>query len=213
MGELAAPEIPSSVSLTNPRPILEQFTGQLAAVAEKVKGLVIKSDGDAEDMAQLGAQAKSFRDSLETQRKAIVEPLKKHTTAIDRMFKGPKDASQIVIDTAAQKVGAHWTKKQAAAQAEADAENKRLEANYKRQANRAETAGKAAPPPPAKTEAAVSKAVGGAQIRLVWTYVVVDKHLIPEEYLEVKDGAIKRALADGKVIPGINASKKPSTSF
>lgn len=57
------------------------------------------------------------------------------------------------------------------------------------------------PAPPATTQTAT---LGSAQIRKVWAFRIVDRALIPRQFLQVDEPAIRRAVVDGaRSIPGV----------
>ena len=201
--------------LSNPKPFLEEIGAKVKYMLADAKTMLVNSESSAKIATEKAQAAKMLVESLEKQRKIIVEPIKKHTTDIDRMFKGPRDDAQAVVKAYADKVSHYAIEETRKANEIAEQERKRLEKNYTAQAKRADTAGREAPTPPAIPEAAVPKqVVAGAKQREVWDFEVVDLGKVPAQFLEIKRGEILRALGAGYLeIPGIKAFKKILTSF
>ena len=151
-------------------------------------------------------------------RKALVEPFQGMVKRINAAFAAETDKGEAAWKTLKAKVAQRAMENQAKADAEAEAECKRLAKNFKAQTARAEDAGREAPPPPPQVEAVRQSNVGGATIRMVWSYTVTNKNAIPAAYLDVRDGDLKRELARlaqaglPTVIPGIEAKQVPSVA-
>lgn len=117
-------------------------------------------------------------------------------------------------------------KEENAAREAARAENARMEKLHERKVDRAEEAGRAAPPPPVKIEVAKTAPIGGATVRRVWDFKVVNINAVPADLLEVKRGDVLRELSrmegvgsidalaseehPSKVLPGLVAFKRVS---
>ena len=214
MAELATISQADLEKLSDPKPFLEEVGVKLKSMLAEAKSMLVNSDASAKIATEKGQAAKLVEQSLEKQRKIIVEPFKKHTTNVDRMFKVPRDGAQDVVKVYADKVSRYADEERRKSCEIAEQERKRLEKNYAAQAKRADDAGRDAPTPPAIPEAVTLKqVVTGAKQRMVWEYEVLKINDIPGKYLEVKHGKILQALADGEAIPGIKAEKKTTTSF
>ncbi len=215
MDDLATISQADLEKLSNPKPFLEEIEAKLKVMLADAKSMLVNSAASAKVATEKAQGAKMLEQSLEKQRKIIVEPLKKHTTNIDRMFKIPRDGAQAVVKTYGDKVSHFAIEETRKANEIAEQEKKRLEKNYAAQAKRADEAGRDAPTPPAIPEAVTPKQiVAGAKQREVWDFETVDLSKVPVQFLEIKRGDVLRALGAGYLdIPGIKAFKKTVTSF
>ncbi|KKN68493.1 hypothetical protein LCGC14_0451290 [marine sediment metagenome] len=198
--------------LFKPKPILQELGSNVKVMLADAKGMTVNSEASGKLATERGQAAKALVDSLEIQRKEIVDPMTKHTRTINQMFKGPRDDAQATVDTLEEKVSYYTDQKNRKVEEVAAQERKRIGKNYGAQVKRAESSGHAAPPPPPMPEA-TKQTVEGSKQKSVWEYEVLEINRIPAKYLEVKHGKILQGLADGEEIPGIKASKKTSTSF
>lgn len=193
---------------TDPKPFLQELTTQAKQYLADANALVVRTEDDASGATLKQEKAKQFVASLEKQRHAIVDDLKKKTKEIDAMFAEPRVVFENTGNVYGRKVGYFWSELKRVADEKAAKENKQLEVNYQKRVNRAVEAKREAPPPPPKVEVHVSKQVGAGKIREVWDFEVMDMKLVPGHYLEIKRGAILSALAAGVTISGIKAFKR-----
>jgi len=200
-------ETVEQMKVSDPKPFLQELTTQAKQYLADANALVVRTEDDASGATLKQEKAKQFVASLEKQRHAIVDDLKKKTKEIDAMFAEPRVVFENTGNVYGRKVGYFWSELKRVADEKAAKENKQLEVNYQKRVDRAVEAKREAPPPPPKVEVHVSKQVGVARIREGWEYEVVNIQMVPAKYLEVKHGDILRALAVGENVPGIIAKK------
>lgn len=147
-------------------------------------------------------QVKTLEKALEEERKALVEPLKRESSAIDARYREPRRALERIEALLKTRI------------AEVHAAADRARTAALSAASTAAQAGDHAGATAAIMEAAApAPETPGVTVRYRWAPVLVDQWLVPREYLSVDPEKIKAAIpADGttpKDIPGISWSREP----
>jgi len=191
-----------------------QWDGQIAALLAEAKAVTtIKTQAQADKAAEVHQAFGEKGRTIENVRKLWVAAPNALVKALNGLFTKRGDA----LEPERRRLGGllnQWTMDENKRRAdEAKAEQDRLNKNYNAQVKRAEAKGKEAPPPPPVVEAVAVTKVGVATARMVWTYEITNINAIPKQFLEVKDGELKRELArlerenQPVEIAGIKASK------
>jgi len=210
---------------------------RIATLVAQINALAVDSEeGKAAAVNLLSAIAR-VKVEAEQARLGFVEPLKKYTQGVDRLFRETL-APVVAADQSlrGKVVAFDRAERQRIADAQAEEERERLAATaLLNSATKAEAAGQtvvaeqlldkaavaesaaiaaapaAATPPPAKT---FSTPFGArATTRTVWDYEVTEAGEIPREYLVVDAAAVRKAIASGvRTIPGLRIFERESLS-
>jgi hypothetical protein len=193
------------------------WSGQVdALVAEATAIKSITTDAQEAKASEVDQALGEKERAGDRVRVGYVEPFNQIVKRINALFNGGKDKIKVARSPLKGLIARRYQEKAAEAERLAQIERDRLAKNFKAQAARAEKSGREAPPPPPQVEAVVTKKVGTATVSLVWSYAISNINAIPAQFLEVRDGEVKRELArlerEGlpTVIPGIKAEKVPS---
>lgn len=187
-----------------------KYEAQTSELEARVASFPVKNEADYQTGLAFVGQIKSVAKALETDRKAITDPINKSLKLINAKYKAPKEALEQAQRSLERKLGSWYAEQQRKAR---EAEAKALAAQQAKQEKlnaRADELGvaPAMAAPVAPRVAAPAKSVstaGGGSVGLkpVQKWRVTDEALVPREYLvldEVKIGKVTRAGVD---IPGI----------
>jgi hypothetical protein len=214
-----APAPAAELSLVERDPVVAELRAKGSFAVGLARDLLVNSAESKAEGSELVARARRAIRSAEARRSELVKPHNDHVKAVNALFRevtapfGEADsiASRKILDYDREE-------RRKAAEAAAEAERKRLEAEaLLREAERAEAAGKAE-----IAEKLLDKAIGDeaiaresqAQARIPartipvdagtvsvrakpWTYRVVDVALVPREYLMVDHGKVREAIRAG----------------
>lgn len=164
--------------------------------------LPLASPEDIATATDVLRQVKTLEKALEEERKALVEPLKRESSAIDARYREPRRALERIEALLKTRI----------AEVHAAADRARTQALAA--ASIAAQAGDHAGATAAIMEAAApAPETPGVTVRYRWAPMIVDQFQVPREYLSVDPEKIKAAIpADGTAprdIPGISWSREP----
>lgn len=199
---LAAPLIDAPVGITPEISRMQQDAGGIIVAA---KVLIISSDRDLDQAAELLKGAKRIFRALEEKRKDLKAPILEAGRRVDQMFEpilGPLKQVEIVIKAAIGKFELAREAEAARRQREAEelararlaAAATELGADPSEVVQTVVVAPSFATPPPL-----------GISTRDRWVYDVVQLAAVPSQFVQVNDVAVRQAIADGvREIPGLS---------
>lgn len=228
--------------LTDPatvEPFLAEVAGKVEQFRANALAVVVETDAQVEEAGKVAGEAARYVESLERQRKEFVDPLNAHVRTINSRFKAVTEPLDAAVRIVKDKIGRYWEAKRIAAEAEARRQQKVLDdqrraqeeaarVELERQRKAAEKAAEegrvyqARKPVPVVPTAPVPQVVaapqqktfgGTTQVRMRWTFEVVELSAVPVEYVEVVGAKVRRAIADGKrEIPGLRIFQTPDVA-
>ena len=213
---------PTALALPEKDKELIQVAAQAAVLEAKVGALIV-TDKTLPMANEMLVQLKQARTVAEARRKFIVQPLRAHLKNLDAyfaQFTGPLEKVDKALRDKLSDYHLEAQRKAAEAAREvATLEEKRREAEAKAARTRKATTHEAAQEvvqalaeqqqeaiqvaasAPARLSAAAGSTVAARQ---EWTFEVVDEALVPREYLEVNEVAVRKAVNAGlREIPGV----------
>lgn len=214
---------------TTATPQLKNAAREIEINYKKLESFAITDAFEFENAALLLKDIKQRAGELETLRKTMTDPINAAKAAIMDLFRTPTellDRSKALVLKAMNE----WNKAQEAAQAEqrAKAEAEAREREKEARAKLAAEAAKALEEGDAENaEYLIGRAesvtvqttytppakLAGANTRTMWTYRIVDKAKIPDEFKVIDEktlGAMARSMKDKASVPGVEfyAEKK-----
>lgn len=179
--------------------LIESRAPELTSLVEV---LPLVSSEDIATATDVLRQVKTLEKALEEERKALVEPLKKESSAIDARYREPRRALERIEGLLKGRIAeVHTAAERARTLALAAASTAAKAGDH--EAATAAIVQAAAPAPETP----------GVTVRYRWAPILTDQFLVPREYLSVDPEKIKAVIpADGtapKDIPGISWSREP----
>lgn len=207
-------------------------TALVVAVKAKATDLVIHDAPSCVLANEMLLQLQAAKKALEERKAFFVKPLKDHVKRIEALYTKPLKQLASADEQLRAKVLDYRKAEQAKVDAErrrreeelAEAQRKAEEAQRKAEkSNRKATAAKAEAATDAVNEAALAvlatptqarvihTEIGQVATRKVWDFEVVDKALVPDQYWELDERAIRMAVTSGlRNIPGVRIFQKES---
>lgn len=164
--------------------------------------LPLATPADISTATEVLRQVKTLEKSLEEERKALVEPMKREAAAIDARYREPRRALERIEGLLKSRI------------AEVHAEADRARTAALTAASEAAKAGDHAGATAAIMEAAApAPETPGVTVRYRWAPMIVDQFQVPREYLSVDPAKVTAVIpTDGTAppaIPGISWSREP----
>ena len=167
------------------------MTTALATVAPRIPDLTslvevlpLTNAAELDAAAAVLRQIKTIEKELEAERKALVEPLKAESSAIDARYREPRRALERIEGMLKRRIGEVHAAAEAARTAALQAASEAAQAGDTAAATLAVT--QAATPPPETP---------GVSVRYKWVGLLQDVTRVPREYMTVDVQALKRAAA------------------
>ena len=179
--------------------LIESRAPELTSLVEV---LPLVSSEDIATATDVLRHVKALEKALEEERKALVEPLKKESSAIDARYREPRRALERIEGLLKGRIAEVYTAAERARTLALAAASTAAKAGDHEAATAAIV--QAAAPAPETP---------GVTVRYRWAPILTDQFLVPREYLSVDPEKIKAVIpADGtapKDIPGISWSREP----
>lgn len=171
--------------------VLERLSTDLDSKQPLVDALVVDSDEQAASANALGVQVRGLGKDLDTEESILTKPLKDHVKFISGRFKPSKDRVAGWLEQIRVKIAGYYDRKAAAERERAEMERGHDEVEAAERGLAVPATSTAPVPQPDK------KFDGGGQVRQVWTFEVMDKMMVPREYMAVDTVAVNAAIKAG----------------
>ncbi len=188
---------------------IEKYRGEVEVAAKYATGLEVKNEDDYKSAMAEGLLIKGTLDTIVGRKEEITKPMEASLKSVRALFKPFEAAGEAALRTIKDKMLA-WKRAEDAKAADIKA---KLAAREERGTMKPETVAKkmAEVKVPEKTVHDVSG--GSATTRVNMKYRVVDKSIIPLNFLEPDMTAIKRSFQAGAPVAGIEAYPEEDLSF
>lgn len=233
--EANAPVAANPLDLATVRPGLSKYDAEIAAMVAEAKALEVVDEASQVKAVEIGTKAKKAHNTLEKQRKAILEPAAEFTKTVNALFKGYQGRFAEIESGLKAKIATHQAavemerrrkeeaERKAAAELQAKIDAEIAELNAARAAEATANGAEAPEPLSAITVATpvVAPALstirtesGTSSKRQKWDFKITDPLDVPREYLAVDEQAIRRAIAAGvRKISGVEIYEATVIAF
>ncbi len=190
--------------MTNTNQEIEVLSKEVASIEKKVL-TEIRNDAENALVSNLLVQVMVKQKETEKARIFLVKDLNDHVKKINVEFKkvsGPLETMEKILKTAI-------TTYRAKCEAVIEKERAKLQEKFEKKQEKAIAAGKSLDsvlmPTVNEIPAVIETKTGEIKTKKDWSFEIVDEKLIPREYLEVNESAIRKAVKSGGVrsIPGV----------